>query len=184
VAAHGRLRFIAPILGNSVEKRGPFRALGLARPGSFNDAGSAETFKVFKHGGLRAHLDRRRAGSARPDGRDRTRSINSFADDLARPAWSHGEGTASPLARNWSDPFGRRPSLPDRRIQPWSSVGAGRRASPPAPTRRRHRSTPPLGRANLRIPSVHLQGFDDYESSTPVHARPAPMLPASAGLLR
>ena len=39
-----------------------------------------------------------------------------------------------------------------------------------------------LGHANLGITSVYLQGIDNSEIIDTVHARPAPMLPASAGL--
>lgn len=39
-----------------------------------------------------------------------------------------------------------------------------------------------LGHANLGITSVYLQGIDNSEIIDTVHARPAPVLPASAGL--
>ena len=39
-----------------------------------------------------------------------------------------------------------------------------------------------LGHANLGITSVYLQGIDNSEIINTVYARPAPMLPASAGL--
>jgi site-specific recombinase XerD len=39
-----------------------------------------------------------------------------------------------------------------------------------------------LGHANLGITSVYLQGVDNSEIIDTVHARPAPMGPASAGL--
>jgi site-specific recombinase XerD len=39
-----------------------------------------------------------------------------------------------------------------------------------------------LGHANLGITSIYLQGIDNSEIINTVHARPAPMLPASAGL--
>ena len=39
-----------------------------------------------------------------------------------------------------------------------------------------------LGRANLGITSIYLQGIDNSEIINTVYARPAPMLPASAGL--
>ena len=39
-----------------------------------------------------------------------------------------------------------------------------------------------LGHANLGITSVYLQGIDDAEITDTVHARRAPMIPASAGL--
>ncbi len=39
-----------------------------------------------------------------------------------------------------------------------------------------------LGHANLGITSVYLQGIDNSEIIDTVHARPAPMLPASEGL--
>ncbi len=39
-----------------------------------------------------------------------------------------------------------------------------------------------LGHANLGTTSIHLQGIDNSEIIDIVHARPAPMLPASAGL--
>jgi site-specific recombinase XerD len=39
-----------------------------------------------------------------------------------------------------------------------------------------------LGHANLGITSIYLQGIDNSEIINTVHARPAPVLPASAGL--
>ena len=39
-----------------------------------------------------------------------------------------------------------------------------------------------LGHANLGVTSVYLQGIDKSEIIETVHARPAPVLPASAGL--
>jgi site-specific recombinase XerD len=39
-----------------------------------------------------------------------------------------------------------------------------------------------LGHANLAITSVYLQGIDNAEIIDTVHARRAPMIPASAGL--
>jgi site-specific recombinase XerD len=39
-----------------------------------------------------------------------------------------------------------------------------------------------LGHANLGITSIYLQGIDNSEIINTVFARPAPMLPASAGL--
>lgn len=39
-----------------------------------------------------------------------------------------------------------------------------------------------LGHANLRITSIYLQGIDSAEIINAVHARRAPMMPASAGL--
>jgi hypothetical protein len=39
-----------------------------------------------------------------------------------------------------------------------------------------------LGHANLGITSVYLQGIDNSEIIDTVHAGPAPVLPASAGL--
>jgi site-specific recombinase XerD len=39
-----------------------------------------------------------------------------------------------------------------------------------------------LGHANLGITSVYLQGIDNAEIIDTVHARPAPVIPASAGL--
>jgi site-specific recombinase XerD len=39
-----------------------------------------------------------------------------------------------------------------------------------------------LGHANLGITSIYLQGIDNSEIINTVYARPAPMLPASAGL--
>ena len=39
-----------------------------------------------------------------------------------------------------------------------------------------------LGHANLGITSIDLQGIDNSEIINTVYARPAPMLPASAGL--
>ena len=39
-----------------------------------------------------------------------------------------------------------------------------------------------LGHANLGITSIYLQGIDDSEIIDTIHARAAPMLPASAGL--
>ena len=39
-----------------------------------------------------------------------------------------------------------------------------------------------LGHANLRVTSVYLQGIDSAEIINTVHARRAPVMPASAGL--
>ncbi len=39
-----------------------------------------------------------------------------------------------------------------------------------------------LGHANLRVTSIYLQGIDSAEIINAVHARRAPMMPASAGL--
>ncbi len=39
-----------------------------------------------------------------------------------------------------------------------------------------------LGHANLRVTTVYLQGIDSAEIINAVHARMAPMMPASAGL--
>ncbi|HVF80246.1 MAG TPA: tyrosine-type recombinase/integrase [Solirubrobacteraceae bacterium] len=39
-----------------------------------------------------------------------------------------------------------------------------------------------LGHANLGITSIYLQGIDNAEIIDTVHARRAPMIPASAGL--
>jgi site-specific recombinase XerD len=39
-----------------------------------------------------------------------------------------------------------------------------------------------LGHANLGITSIYLQGIDNSEIINTIYARPAPMLPASAGL--
>jgi site-specific recombinase XerD len=39
-----------------------------------------------------------------------------------------------------------------------------------------------LGHANLRVTSIYLQGIDSAEIINAVHARRAPMIPASAGL--
>jgi integrase/recombinase XerD len=39
-----------------------------------------------------------------------------------------------------------------------------------------------LGHANLGVTSVYLQGIDNAEIIDAVHARRAPMIPASAGL--
>jgi site-specific recombinase XerD len=39
-----------------------------------------------------------------------------------------------------------------------------------------------LGHANLGVTSIYLQGIDNSEIINTVFARPAPMLPASAGL--
>ena len=39
-----------------------------------------------------------------------------------------------------------------------------------------------LGHANLGITSIYLQGIDNSEIINTVYARPAPMLPARAGL--
>jgi integrase/recombinase XerD len=38
------------------------------------------------------------------------------------------------------------------------------------------------GHSNLGITSIYLQGIDNSEIISTVYARPAPMLPASAGL--
>jgi len=39
-----------------------------------------------------------------------------------------------------------------------------------------------LGHANLGVTSIYLQGIDNTEIIDTVHARRAPMIPASAGL--
>ena len=39
-----------------------------------------------------------------------------------------------------------------------------------------------LGHANLRVTTIYLQGIDSDEIISAVHARHAPMMPASAGL--
>jgi integrase/recombinase XerD len=39
-----------------------------------------------------------------------------------------------------------------------------------------------LGRANLGITSIYLEGIDSTEIIDTVHRRPAPVLPASVGL--
>ncbi len=39
-----------------------------------------------------------------------------------------------------------------------------------------------LGHANLRVSSIYLQGIDSAEIINAVHARVAPMMPATAGL--
>jgi integrase/recombinase XerD len=39
-----------------------------------------------------------------------------------------------------------------------------------------------LGHANLGVTSTYLQGIDNSEIINIVHGRPAPVLPASAGL--
>jgi integrase/recombinase XerD len=39
-----------------------------------------------------------------------------------------------------------------------------------------------LGHTNLGVTSVYLQGIDSSEIINTVHARPAPMIPAAAGL--
>ncbi len=39
-----------------------------------------------------------------------------------------------------------------------------------------------LGHANLGITSIYLEGIDSSEIINAVHRRPAPVLPASAGL--
>jgi hypothetical protein len=39
-----------------------------------------------------------------------------------------------------------------------------------------------LGHGNLRVTSIYLEGIDNSEVINTVHARPAPVLPASAGL--
>jgi integrase/recombinase XerD len=39
-----------------------------------------------------------------------------------------------------------------------------------------------LGHANLGLTSVYLQGIDNSELINTIHAKAAPMLPASAGL--
>jgi hypothetical protein len=39
-----------------------------------------------------------------------------------------------------------------------------------------------LGRANLDVTSVYLEGIDSSEIINTIHSRPAPVLPASAGL--
>jgi hypothetical protein len=39
-----------------------------------------------------------------------------------------------------------------------------------------------LGHTNLGVTSIYLQGIDNAEIIATVHARKAPMIPASAGL--
>jgi site-specific recombinase XerD len=39
-----------------------------------------------------------------------------------------------------------------------------------------------LGHANLGITSIYLQGIDSSEIIDAVHSRPAPVIPATAGL--
>jgi integrase/recombinase XerD len=39
-----------------------------------------------------------------------------------------------------------------------------------------------LGHAHLGVTSIYLQGIDNSEIINTVHARPAPVLPASTGL--
>jgi site-specific recombinase XerD len=39
-----------------------------------------------------------------------------------------------------------------------------------------------FGHAHLGVTSIYLQGIDNSEIINTVHARPAPVLPASAGL--
>jgi site-specific recombinase XerD len=39
-----------------------------------------------------------------------------------------------------------------------------------------------LGHTNLGVTSIHLQGIDNAEIIATVHARKAPMIPASTGL--
>jgi site-specific recombinase XerD len=39
-----------------------------------------------------------------------------------------------------------------------------------------------LGHTNLGVTSIHLQGIDNAEIIATVHARKAPMIPASIGL--
>jgi integrase len=99
-----------------------------------------------------------------------------------------GSSTAREPARPWS-PSAARTTL--RRL----AVGAGvRRRLAPHQLRHAHavemaREGVPLnviqrqlGDANLGITSIYLQGIDNAEIINTVYARPAPMLPASAGL--
>jgi site-specific recombinase XerD len=39
-----------------------------------------------------------------------------------------------------------------------------------------------LGHTDLGVTSIHLEGIDNTEIINTVHARPPPMMPASAGL--
>jgi hypothetical protein len=39
-----------------------------------------------------------------------------------------------------------------------------------------------LGHTNLGVTSIYLQGIDNAETIATVHARKAPMIPASTGL--
>jgi integrase len=52
-----------------------------------------------------------------------------------------------------------------------------------APPHARLRVQRQLGHANLGTTSIYLQGIDIEEIIAAVHARRAPMMPASAGLL-
>jgi integrase/recombinase XerD len=70
------------------------------------------------------------------------------------------------------------------------SVAASRRISSvtPTPVEMAREGVPlnviqrQLGHANLGITSIYLQGIDSSEIIETVHRRPAPTLPASAGL--
>jgi hypothetical protein len=64
-----------------------------------------------------------------------------------------------------------------RRFAPTSSVTHTRSRWPAKASRQRQ-----LGHANLGITSIYLQGIDNSEIINTIYARPAPMLPASAGL--
>jgi hypothetical protein len=65
----------------------------------------------------------------------------------------------------------------DRRPAVVTVVGTDQREGVPLTVVQRQ-----LGHANLGITSIYLQGIDNSEIINTVFARPAPMLPASAGL--
>ena len=68
--------------------------------------------------------------------------------------------------------------------RPWSPSAARttlRHLAVAAGVRRRF-APHQLGHANLGITSIYLQGIDNSEIINTIYARPAPMLPASAGL--
>jgi integrase len=71
----------------------------------------------------------------------------------------------------WCAPAVRAAPAPPRALSRW------RREGVPLNVIQRQ-----LGHANLGITSIYLQGIDSSEIIDTVHRRPAPMLPASAGL--
>jgi site-specific recombinase XerD len=114
---------------------------------------------------------------------------------------SWGLGVPPPLARI------AHAAVRDRRTDPWPASDAARarlrRVAAKAGVRRRfaphqlrhahavelaHEGVPlnviqrQLGHTNLGVTSIYLQGIDNAEIIATVHARKAPMIPASTGL--
>jgi hypothetical protein len=57
-----------------------------------------------------------------------------------------------------------------------------RLSRPATEARRRAPDHPHIQHTNLGVTSIYLQGIDNAEIIATVHARRAPMIPASAGL--